>query len=254
MWRWARTGLLVYLLFMVAVGAWLSRARSTDWKEPLWVTVFPINGDHSEVSSDYIEHLEGNDFGDLVDFFREEAEFYELDIADPIRVELGPELDKSPPAPPANRNPISVIWWSLHLRSWVAFLDKGDTPPADIVVFVKYYDPETNDRLAHSLGLQKGLIGVVSAFASRAYAGSNKVVIAHELLHTVGASDKYDASGEPVYPQGYAEPDLEPLYPQTHAELMGGRIVLTETESKMPASLGPVVIGELTAREINWIE
>ena len=178
LWRWVRTGLLIYLLMMVAVGAWLARTRSTDWQEPLWVTVFPINGDQSAVSAAYVD---------------------------------GPELDKSPPLPPANRNPLSVIWWSLRLRAWVTLLDKGDTPPADIVVFVKYYDPETNDRLAHSLGLQKGLVGVVNAFASKAYAGSNKVVIAHELLHTVGASDKYDASGEPVYPHGYAEPDLEPL-------------------------------------------
>ena len=80
------------------------------------------------------------------------------------------------------------------------------------------------------------------------------MIIAHELLHTVGASDKYDTSGEPIYPDGYAEPDLQPLYPQTHAELMGGRIPLSEYNSQMPNYLATVVVGESTAREINWIE
>ena len=78
------------------------------------------------------------------------------------------------------------------------------------------------------------------------------MVVAHEILHTLGASDKYDAGGEPIYPQGYAEPDLQPLHPQTHAELMGGRIALSQFESKMPNSLRWVVIGEMTAEETDW--
>ena len=213
LWRWLRTGLLAYLLFMVAVGAWLSRARSTDWQGPLWVTIFPINGDRSDVSAAYIDGLKDDEFEGLNRFFREEAEYYELATDRPVRIGIGPVLKESPPEPPASRNPIRIAWWSLQLRFWVTMLDKGDSPPADIVVFVKYYDPESNPRLAHSLGLQKGLIGVVNAFASSSYTGSNNVVIAHELLHTVGASDKYDTSGEPVYPHGYAEPDLRPLYP-----------------------------------------
>jgi len=40
------------------------------------------------------------------------------------------------------------------------------------------------------------------------------VVIAHELLHTVGATDKYDpATNESSLPEGYAEPDKIPLFP-----------------------------------------
>ncbi len=42
-----RIGMLLYLLAMVAFGAWLTRARTTDWTESLWVTVYPINGDGS---------------------------------------------------------------------------------------------------------------------------------------------------------------------------------------------------------------
>ena len=50
--------------------------------------------------------------------------------------------------------------------------------------------------MAHSTGLQKGMLGVVNAFASADQEGSNAVVIAHELLHTFGATDKYDRKNE----------------------------------------------------------
>lgn len=252
MWRYLRTGLLFYLLVIVAIGAWLSSERSTDWQETLWITIFPINGDDSATSAAYIENLTDSEFIDLVDFFQREAGYYDVALERPFRFELGPQIQDSIPSSTTIDNPVRAILWSLRLRLWATLLDKGDTAPADILVFVRYHAPETNTRLAHSLGLQKGLIGVVNAYASANYAGRNNVVVAHEILHTLGASDKYDAGGEPIYPQGYAEPDLQPLHPQTHAELMGGRIALSQFESKMPNSLRWVVIGEMTAEETDW--
>jgi hypothetical protein len=94
---------------------------------------------------------------------------------------------------------------------------------------------------------------VVNAFADREQAGSNKVIIAHELLHTLGASDKYDPStGQPIFPSGYAEPDAEPALPQKLAELMAGRIPVSIAVSQIPDSLDEVVIGTKTAQEIRW--
>ena len=177
-----------------------------------------------------------------------------MSLEAPFRIELGPQLQDSPLPAPTSGNPLSVILWSLRLRLWMVLLDKGDTALADIVVFIRYHDPQTKKRLPHSLDLEKGLIEVVNAYASTNYTGNNNLVVAHEILHTLGASDKYDAGGEPIYPKGYAEPDLNPLYPQTHAELMGGRIALSPFESKMPPSLRWTVIGEMTAEEINWLK
>jgi hypothetical protein len=119
---------------------------------------------------------------------------------------------------------------------------------------VLYHDPEKTQRIAHSLGLQKGLIGVVNAFASKQYKGSNKLVIAHEMLHTVGASDKYTpGSGLPIYPNGYAKPELVPRYPQNKTEIMGGRRPITQNKAVMPTGLKRVIIGPETAKEINWL-
>jgi len=81
------------------------------------------------------------------------------------------------------------------------------------------------------------------------------VVIAHEFLHTLGATDKYDrASAQPLAPDGLAEPDRSPLYPQKKAEIMGGRIPRTEDDAVVPQSLKYVVIGPLTAQEIRLTE
>ena len=55
------------------------------------------------------------------------------------------------------------------------------------------------------------------------------MVIAHELLHTLGASDKYDPQSlAPIFPDGYAEPDRQPSHPQRMAEIMAGRIPVAE--------------------------
>lgn len=56
-------------------------------------------------------------------------------------------------------------------------------------------------------------------------AAQNDTVMLHELLHTLGAMDKYDMrTNEPLYPDGYAELDLQPRLPQHKAEVMAGRI------------------------------
>jgi hypothetical protein len=90
-------------------------------------------------------------------------------------------------------------------------------------------------------------------FADPRMAGSNDVVIAHELLHTLGATDKYEAtSNQPRYPDGFAEPALEPRYPQRYAELMAGRIPLAANKARIPNSLQEVLIGPATAAEIGW--
>jgi len=127
-----------------------------------------------------------------------------------------------------------------------------DGDKSTVNIFVRYHQPKVDQRLAHSLGLQKGLIGVVNAYAEEKYQAQNNIVIAHELLHTVGASDKYDLNtGQPVYPEGFANPSLE--YAQSSAEIMAGKIPMSNIKSVMPESLRGCMIGEKTAIEIGWL-
>lgn len=252
--RKSRIAILLYILLAVAAGEWITKERSTNWDDTLWVAVYPINGDGSDASQEYIDSLENDNFSAIEEFMTREAGDYGMSVLKPVSLFLAPEIEEVPPPSPRNGNVLSVMYWSLKMRYWAWSRDNFDNPK-DIQIFVLYHDPETNPRLAHSIGLQKGLLGVVNAFASSDMKGENNFVIAHEMLHTLGATDKYDfASNLPVYPDGYAEPDRQPLFPQKKAEIMGGTIPKSETKSVMPESLKAVVLGEATALEIRWLE
>jgi len=252
--RKVRITILMGVLFIVSMDSWLARLRSTDWNEALWVVVYPMNGDNSQVTQAYINTLSADAFDSVESFLAIEAKRYGKAIANPVTVHLAPQVKALPPSPPANGATLSVMLWSLKLRYWAWRNDNFDGPKPDVQMFVAYHDPGTHNRLRHSLGLQKGMIGVVNAYAGRTMAQRNNVVIAHEFLHTLGASDKYDRSNnQPLYPFGYTEPDKNPLFPQQTAEIMAGRIPVSRSEAVMPASVAKLRIGTLTAREINWI-
>jgi len=245
---------LLIILFAVAMNAWLTKLRTTSWERPLWMVVYPVNGDGSKTTQQYIEGLSRSDFGDIGEFLAAQAQHYGVAIAEPVTVRLGPEVHAHPPMPPPGGGTLSIMLWSLKLRYWAFTHDDYDGPDPDIQMYVVYHDPKLNNQLQHSLGIQKGMIGVVNAFASPAMTSRNNVVITHEFLHTVGASDKYNpANNQPLYPQGYADPGREPLYPQRYAEIMGGRIPLSPHQAEMPKSLAFTAIGEQTAIEIRWL-
>ena len=170
-----------------------------------------------------------------------------------MRIELGQEIDEQPPEMGQQPNVASVMLWSLKMRWWAGRVTEDqDRIEPDVRIFVRYHNPEFDVVLENSVGLQKGMVGIVNGYASRRYRGTNNVIIAHEFLHTLGATDKYGAiDGQPIAPDGLAEPDRTPLYPQRYAEIMGGRIAESRDESYMPKSLKYALIGNLTASEIN---
>lgn len=254
MWKRLRILVLLLVLLFVALNTYFDRVYSTDWNIPLRVTLFPINGDGSASTASYIRKLSGTDFVAVEAFFEREAHRYGVNLERPVSFNLGQEIRELPPLLEPRANMLTAILWSLRTRFWSwRVAEYGSGPEPDVDLFVLYYDPEKTHSLPHSIGLQKGLFGIVNAFASRELEGSNDTVIAHELLHTLGASDKYSLhDNQPLHPMGYAEPDREPLYPQSQAELMGGRIPASPSESNIPESLRQVIIGPATALEIGW--
>jgi hypothetical protein len=254
MWKTIRIALLLLVLLGVALHTWLDRVATQGWHETLWVGIFPLNGDGSRAAQQYIESLTVKDFAPIEDFLAREGHRYGLALEQPVHVELYPEGTQLPPSLAPDAGPLGVAWWSLKLRWFAARAASvpGRAPPR-IRMFVLYHDPEMLDRAPDSHGLQKGLVGVAHVFADPGSAGGNDIVITHELLHTVGASDKYDLeSGAPLFPTGFGDPDRQPRYPQDTAEIMAGRLAVSATESAMPRSLRGVVVGPETAREIRW--
>lgn len=255
MWRNIRILVLLLILLFVALNTYFDRVYSTDWNIPLRVTIYPINGDGSAVTEQFISKLQPDRFQAMEEFFEEEAGVRGLSLRLPIQFKSASQLRAVPPTLDRHANLFSILWWSLRMRYWA--WQSPDVPGVapDIKLFVVYHDPALTSTLTHSVGMQKGLYGVVNVFALRSMMGSNDVITAHELLHTLGATDKYDRqTNQPLHPIGYAEPTKDPLLPQTHAELMGGRTPLTSKESVTPESLNHVVVGKLTAAEIGWIK
>lgn len=254
MWKTVRISILLLILGVVALQQYFDRAATHTWKDTLWVGVFPLSADGSPRARDYIADLTQRDFADIETFFKREGRRYAVRAEQPVHIELYPQGSRLPPELPRDAGLMGRMWWSLKMRWYASRASKfpGHTP-SRVRIFVLYHDPSTLDTVPDSHGLQKGLVGVVHAFADKSMTGANNMVIAHELLHTAGASDKYDLrSGAPLVPIGLGDREQVPLYPQEHAEIMAGRRALSAQESEMPHSLRGVVVGPETALEIHW--
>jgi hypothetical protein len=253
-WRVVRIALLLLVLGAVALQTWLDRVTTQSWQQTLWVGIFPLNGDDTAQTQSYLDGLTVKDFAAIETFFAREAHRYGVPLDEPVHIELYPQGSALPPVLPADAGTLGIAWWSLKLR-WFAHRASAapGRVPSRIGLFVLYHQPSTLQSIPDSHGLQKGLMGVLHLYADPAMDGSNNVVIAHELLHTVGATDKYDlTSGLPLFPEGFADPDREPRFPQEQTEVMAGRRPLSAEEAEIPPNLRRVIVGPATAREIRW--
>jgi hypothetical protein len=225
-----RLAILLAVLVFVALGAWLDRRRSTDWDGTLRVTVYPVAADTDSVTTRFVAGLDDAAFSDLTDFMADEAARYAVGIDEPVSVRVSHAVRELPPAAPTDPGPLRVALWSLKLRYWAWRV------------------------AADSTGLQKGLVAVTHLFAGDEASGGNDVVLTHEFLHTLGATDKYDLrNGQPQAPLGLGDPAQNPLYPQQTGEIMAGRIALNSHEAAIPDSLEQMTVGPVTAREIGWL-
>jgi len=77
-------------------------------------------------------------------------------------------------------------------------------------------------------------------------------VVTHELFHTLGATDKYDANGRTLRPSGLVEPNRSPLFPQPLLDVMARNRPIADAAEVPPESLDELAVGPATAREIGW--
>jgi hypothetical protein len=254
MWRALRIGVLLLILLLVTVQAWLDQHRTTHWQRTVWVGAFAFNGDGSAASAAQLQSLRAADLEPVANFIGAEAHRYGVALDAPVQLRLFPAPATLPPLPPQSASLLPRILWSLQLR-WYRWRTVNALPRSapQIALFLLYHDPEHSAALPHSTGLQRGLTGIVHLYAGDEARAENNIVIAHELLHTFGATDKYDlATNVPRFPDGYAEPARLPRFPQLRAEIMAGRIPISADSQVMAADFTETVIGPLTAREIGW--
>jgi len=254
MWRNIRVSILLLILLVVATQTWLDRYSTTRWRHTVFVGAFPVAADASPVTAAYLAQLDEGKIDGVSDFIKTEAVRYGVNVDEPIELRLYSPLTVAPPALAPDASVIARILWSLRLRYYRSRVLSSVSPRPQIALFLLYHDPALSARLPHSAGLQRGLMAVVHLFAAGSQDSQNRIVIAHELLHTFGATDKYQlATGLPINPEGFIDPQREPLYPQALAEIMAVRVPLSATKARMPDGLEDERVGPLTAREIGWI-
>ncbi len=251
----SRLFLLILLGLALYLNGFWSNTAEISWLTPVVVKVYPINADERLETQRYINTLTSLQFSDLTLFFNREAQKYRLALKNPIKVSLQPQPKTSPPVPPDNPSILENILWGARMRYWVWSEEADLEAEKTIRVYLRLYSADSENLIRHSLGLQKGLIGVVNGIAEAEQQGLNNLIAAHELLHTLGATDKYDVKTNwPIWPIGYAEPTKEPLLPQSAAEIMGGRVQISSSIALLPPNLDFAVIGAATAIEIGWMK
>jgi len=250
-----RVVVLLSILFVIVVGTWMTEKRMAAWERPILVTVYPIVADDEADTLKYAGEIDESYFAGINRFFNRESVVYSFSVNPAFRFQIAPVSSEMPPSVPDQFSPAGIAWWSLKMRWWAWRKNLGDDlVQADIQMFVLFHSLNGNNELGLSVGMRKGRYGIVKAYARPSMAPRNRVVFTHEMLHVLGASDKYVLStGEPIFPNGFAEPDRRPLFPQTAAEIMGGRIPINSYSSEMPSSLDFCRIGRLTAEEIGFM-
>ncbi len=206
-----------------------------------------------------IDGYEGPSLLDLQDWF--EGEYYRytgirrpylaLDIQGPFAEDV-----RSPDLAGPDDGPLQIIWRSLgYVRFWRQLARSRGLEFNDYAarIFVIYTGAD-GDVAAHSRGSEKGRLGIAWIDLEEFNPAYAVVTLAHELAHTLGASDRYDdADFRAMWPEGYIEPFKEPLYPQRYAELMAVDIPLDTDVEVEPRGLSQVRIGHATAAELGWL-
>jgi hypothetical protein len=253
-----RVGVLLSILAGVAAYAALDHARRSarrEWRRPLQVALVllsegPLDSTALALLRQRISPLEA---ALETEFARHGGTFR------PIRFHVfGPATEpRAPPQAPSEASLFDTFRLSLALGAFARASDRAlgvDASGFDGRIYARLRAPESiRQALVEGLGEDGGRIAVTSIELSEDSVDFGLFVVAHELFHLLGASDRYGPDGDALLPEGLGEPELQPLYPQRSVEIMARGRVLAPGEEVPPADLGELRVGEITAREIGWL-
>lgn len=166
---------------------------------------------------------------------------------------FGP-VDHAPAAPVAGEGVINLASHAWDLHRWTTDIDaraKVTAGAFDSRVYVMARPPTSKKHMIEGSSEQGGRVGVVTVDLDLATIDFALSVIAHELLHTLDATDKYTSSGIEI-PAGLAEPDRVPRFPQRFVEIMTRGRPISPAEEEVLDTLDDLAVGPATAREIGW--
>lgn len=257
-----RVSILLFILFVVSLYAikdLRSRRGRNAWDHTLDVALVVVHVDGTPaVDPDAIRVLEER-LPALDDRLQAEAERYRPGIGKPVHFRLrGPVIVSTPPPSPKSEGVTDLAKQAVEMKKWLNDVDPraGIEPDQwDSRIYVSVRKPASVARaFVEGESEQDGRVGNVAVELDASMADLTLIVVAHELMHTLGATDKYDANGRSLVPDGLAEPDRTPLYPQRFAEVMSRNRPLSPTNEVIPLTLDELAVGKKTAQEIGWLK
>jgi hypothetical protein len=255
---YARVSVLsLVLLGVLAYAARDHRRRSArrEWQRPLQVALVLLAEDQLgpaalERLQQHVEPLEQQ----LEDEFARYGGTFR-----PIRFQqFGPVPEPSPPPVAADQPSLwQALTLSLSLGAYARRCDRaagvGGGNEFDGKVYLRLSEPHSARwSLVEGLGEEGGRVAVTSLELREDSADFGLFVVAHELFHLLGASDRYGPDGLAELPDGLGEPELVPQFPQRSVEVMARGRVIQPGREEPPSQLAELRVGAKTAAEIGW--
>ncbi|HEV3189321.1 MAG TPA: hypothetical protein VGY54_02430 [Polyangiaceae bacterium] len=253
-----RVGILLALLGFVLLWAWRdvrSRRGRNAWDRPLSVAIVLVR--HKKLTDNAVAAFRER-IASLDDRMNDEFRRYRPGTIHPFIFTFAGPVDVAAGPPKASGEGVfDAAKQSWALWRWTSRVDRDtalDASAFDSRIYVAARPPVNARQLfIEGESEEGGRVGTVEVELDASMADFALFVTAHELFHTVGASDKYDAAGRTLVPEGLAEPDRQPRYPQMFAEVMARNRPLTPDVEEPPANLDELAVGPATAREIGWL-
>lgn len=256
--RFARVRIAVLLVALVGVGMWAlgvrqRRLERTRWRSPLEVSIVLLG---ERAAAPQVTAAWQAQLPSLERWLDNEVERHHcgdgyVRHAPAVRLHLGGPLvvDRLPAYLPADDSWLTRARHAFALDRTLADLDaRAGVPRRSAVRLYVLLAPTAAAATVEGAGEVGGDAGFVTA-TSDDDPSFALVAVAHELLHCLGATDKYDGGGHARAPEGLVEPERG--YPQSYAEIMVGELPLAPGRGRNPASLDEVRMGAATVAEIN---
>lgn len=249
-----RVTLLLSVLAVVvlyAVHDVLTRHARTEWRRPLDVAFVLVTGPGIDAAA--VTALRAR-VPDLAERLTSELHRYRPGAPPPFAfTRYGPTpLAESPPAPEDGL--VGAARYAYALHRFTSDIDRRLGIPQrgfDARLYLVLAAP-TDRAVVEGMSEQGGRVGIARAELDTDTVDLALFVAAHELFHTLGASDHYGPDGRALVPDGLAEPDRSPPFPQEFAEIMARNRPVSPTSEERPESLAELAVGPSTAREVGW--
>jgi hypothetical protein len=252
--------MLLAVLVLVLVYAWhdfTRRAARTAWREPLDVGIVLLTLESEPVPDadlialqQRVSALEQTLSAEFARYRDAPQAMFQLSVFGPLQVATAPPQ-------PEGGSVWALLRHNYQLWRYTRSVDAAAAVPARAMesrIYVLVLPVKDQFQFVEGFSQQGGHLGIARVQVDESTADLALFVVAHELLHTLGASDKYDSAGEAVLPQGLGDNEQQPLYPQRYAEVMARNRVLAPGHERSVESLSELRVGPWTAREIGWTE